>query len=95
MNTKVEEAVGVVEGVVGLLSAPKWLVTAASLSQARTTIAAHLAQQDATIARMAAVLGDCSDKLNRYFKAHGPEYVGGVEHGQLQARISAALKDST
>lgn len=48
MNTKVEEALGVLDVVAGV----SFPFPAKSLRQARTTLAAHIAQQDATIARL-------------------------------------------
>ena len=122
MNTKVEEALGVLERAADDDSSAGYDGLATQMNEARATLAAHIAQQDAqlheawsrmdnaearakaaesriakqdaTIARMREALTDCSDKLRHYFKAHGPEYVGGIEYSQMQFIISTALKDS-
>jgi hypothetical protein len=36
------------------------------------------------------LLDACAEKLTLYFKTYGPEYLGGVEYGDLQQRIQKA-----
>jgi hypothetical protein len=41
--------------------------------------------------RLLSILSDAKDKLELYRKAHGGEYVGGVEYGELMRRMEEAL----
>jgi hypothetical protein len=63
MNTKVEEALALLDAEVagcGRLE-PEDCENCARIKKARTTLAAHIAQQDATIARMRDALEACID----------------------------------
>lgn len=37
------------------------------------------------------LLRDCRDKLALYRRAHGGEYIGGVEYAELMRRVDGAL----
>lgn len=56
MNTKVEEALSSMKDIGELLLNDDYPATSEELDEARTTLAAHIAQQDATIARLTGTL---------------------------------------
>lgn len=94
MNTKVEEALGVLEGgryVIPANGLPRGIVfvgqQADALEQARTTLAAHIAQQDATIARLTEAAKVAIATL---------PYMGGntMSAHTLESKLRTALKDS-
>ena len=61
MNTKVEEALADAMFAAEKLFDGGYFVAGERAHQARTTLAAHIAQQDATIARMREALDACLD----------------------------------
>lgn len=67
MNTKVEEALALLDAEIaecGRLD-PWSCEDCARIKEARTTLAAHIAQQDATIARLTAALATIRDSTFR------------------------------
>lgn len=70
MNTKVEEAMMVLESAAGVLRYHAMRESAATLEEARATLAAHIAQQDATIARLREAL----EKVSNYSTNKASEF---------------------
>ena len=97
MNTKVEEALGV------LAESERWLIAALYADaaekhkQARTTLAAHIAQQDATIARLREALADLLREAKLADTYYSTEAGESDDYDDWQAAMeeaSEALKDS-
>ena len=92
MNTKVEEALGVLNDQDAELSlywkdSPHHDKYMGEYRQARTTLAAHIAQQDATIARLTEAAKVAIATL---------PYMGGntMSAHTLESKLRTALKDS-
>lgn len=51
-----------------------------------------ISRLEGDVAKMRAALQDARYKLQLYREAHGAQYLGGVEYGELMKRIDAVLR---